>query len=67
MKGNNSRNVRLQVDTWSGSRDPYILDNDGAGFVLCWQGEPQIAIGSRNKDHELVQVTSDSMSILIPK
>lgn len=50
-----------------GNRDPYVLDNDGAGFALCWQGGPHISIGSGNKDRELVQVTSDSMSILIPK
>ncbi|KAG8218593.1 hypothetical protein J3R82DRAFT_4234 [Butyriboletus roseoflavus] len=56
--------VRLYI---KGNRDPHILDNDGAGFALCWQGEPQISIGSRNKDRELVQVTSDSMSIFIPK
>ncbi|KAF8138424.1 golgi-body localization protein domain-containing protein [Boletus edulis] len=56
--------VRLYI---KGERDPYILDKDGAGFALCWQGEPRISIGSRNRDRELVQVTSDSMSILIPK
>ncbi|KAH0839883.1 hypothetical protein J3R83DRAFT_834 [Lanmaoa asiatica] len=56
--------VRLYI---KGNRDPYVLDNDGAGFALCWQGEPQINIGCRSKDRELVQVTSESMSILIPK
>lgn len=43
------------------------MDNDGAGFALCWQGKPQINIGSRNRDRELVQVYSDSMSIIIPR
>ncbi|KAF8556963.1 hypothetical protein OG21DRAFT_1435884 [Imleria badia] len=56
--------IRLYI---KGNRDPYVLDNDGAGFALCWQGEPRLSIGSRNKDREFVQVTSDSMSILIPK
>ncbi|KAF9226562.1 hypothetical protein BS17DRAFT_728145 [Gyrodon lividus] len=56
--------VRLYI---KGNRDPYALDNDGAGFALCWQGEPQINIGFRNEDHEIVQVTSDTMSIIIPK
>lgn len=68
IKGRNGRSiVPADVYTLLGNRDPYILDNDGAGFALCWQGEPQINIGSRNKDRELVQVTSDSMSILVPK
>ncbi|KAF8845847.1 hypothetical protein BDN67DRAFT_961498 [Paxillus ammoniavirescens] len=56
--------VRLYI---KGNRDPYVLDNDGAGFALCWQGEPQINIGFQNEDREIVQVTSDTMSIIIPK
>ncbi|KAF9247308.1 golgi-body localization protein domain-containing protein [Melanogaster broomeanus] len=56
--------VRLYM---KGSHDPYVLENDGAGFALCWRGEPQIKIGFRNEDHEIVQVISDNMSIIIPK
>ncbi|KIJ70055.1 hypothetical protein HYDPIDRAFT_121417 [Hydnomerulius pinastri MD-312] len=56
--------VRLYI---KGTRDPYVLENDGAGFALCWQGGPQIKIGFPNESHEIVQVTSETMSIIIPK
>ncbi|KAH7921808.1 hypothetical protein BV22DRAFT_1114199 [Leucogyrophana mollusca] len=56
--------VRLYI---KGTRDPYTLQNDGAGFALCWQGHPKILIGFDNDDKELVQVLSDTMSIIIPE
>ncbi|KAG6336849.1 hypothetical protein ID866_2245 [Astraeus odoratus] len=56
--------VRLYL---KGSRDPYVLENEGAGFALCWHGDPQIKIGFENSAGELAQVTSDTMLIVIPK
>jgi len=58
--------------TWSsninsGSRDPYVVNNEGAGFAFCWQGEPQINIGFDNSAAELAQVTSETTLIVIPK
>ncbi|KAG5725006.1 UPF0648 protein C3H5.09c [Termitomyces sp. T112] len=49
-----------------GSRDPYKLDNEGAGFVLAWLGNTKLLIARENKDRELMQVISDSMFIAIP-
>ncbi|KAK7061817.1 golgi-body localization protein domain-containing protein [Favolaschia claudopus] len=49
-----------------GTRDPYIVNGAGAGFVLAWQGSPKLMIGHSNDDRELIQVTSSSMVIAIP-
>ena len=50
-----------------GSRDPYELSGTGAGYALCWRGNPSILIGQPNEQGELIQVKSDSMLIVIPK
>lgn len=50
-----------------GLRDPYNLADDGAGFVLAWQGNTKLLVGRKNEDKELIQVISDSMLIAIPK
>ncbi|KAG2141789.1 golgi-body localization protein domain-containing protein [Suillus bovinus] len=50
-----------------GTRDPYILHDEGAGFGLCWKGNPKLLIGFPNDVNELIQVSSDTMSIIIPK
>ncbi|KAI0081718.1 hypothetical protein K474DRAFT_1133165 [Panus rudis PR-1116 ss-1] len=49
-----------------GSRDPYDLRGAGAGFALCWRGQPKLLIGQPNEQKELIQVISDSMFITIP-
>ncbi|KAI6047410.1 golgi-body localization protein domain-containing protein [Pisolithus marmoratus] len=56
--------VRLYL---KGSRNPYVLENEGAGFAFCWQGKPRIDIGFENDAREIVQVSSDAMLIVIPK
>lgn len=50
-----------------GTRDPYQVNDAGAGFVLSWQGNPKLLVGQKNEDKELIQVLSDSMLIAIPK
>ncbi|KAG1768119.1 golgi-body localization protein domain-containing protein [Suillus occidentalis] len=50
-----------------GTRDPYTLHDEGAGFGLCWKGNPKLLIGFPNDVNELIQVSSDTMSIIIPK
>ncbi|KAJ7590961.1 RNA pol II promoter Fmp27 protein domain-containing protein [Mycena floridula] len=49
-----------------GTRDPYQMLKSGAGFVLVFQGHPELLIGRQNDDRELVQLTSGSMLIAIP-
>ncbi|KAG1855096.1 hypothetical protein C8R48DRAFT_776498 [Suillus tomentosus] len=56
--------VRLYM---KGTRDPYTLHDEGAGFGLCWKGNPQLLIGFSNDVDEPIQVSSDTMSIIIPK
>ena len=51
----------------TGSHDPEGLGGTGAGFALCWQGNPQLLINQPNDQNELIQVVSDSVMIIIPK
>ena len=50
-----------------GSRDPYKISSDGAGYSFCWDGNAKVTIGYPNVDNELLQVTSNEMLITIPK
>lgn len=49
-----------------GSRDPHSTNDVGAGFVLSWQGNPEIHIAHPNEQRELIQVMSDVMLIAVP-
>ncbi|GLB33910.1 putative RNA pol II promoter Fmp27 protein [Lyophyllum shimeji] len=49
-----------------GSRDPQKLSDEGAGFVLSWQGNTKLLVARKNEDNELLQVVSDCMLIAIP-
>lgn len=49
-----------------GARDPYETHDEGAGFVLGFQGNPRLRIGFENEQKELVQLTSDIMVIAVP-
>jgi hypothetical protein len=51
----------------TGSRDPYEIIGDGAGFVLCWSGRPRLQIGFENEQKELLQIESDEMLLAIPE
>jgi hypothetical protein len=63
-----TRNTRVSfTEIHQGSRDPRDLSADGAGFVFCWQGRPQLLVGHANKEQQLIQVTSERMTIAIPR
>lgn len=49
-----------------GSNDPYTLRGPGSGFALCWEGNPTLKINHPNPQKELVQLTSDSLMIIVP-
>ncbi|KAJ1308412.1 hypothetical protein OPQ81_004117 [Rhizoctonia solani] len=49
-----------------GSRDPYEISGNGAGFALCWTGHPEITMGYYPEDKELVQFRGDRMVLGIP-
>ncbi|KAH7344029.1 golgi-body localization protein domain-containing protein [Rhizoctonia solani] len=49
-----------------GSRDPYDISGNGAGFALCWSGHPEISVGCYPEDKELVQFRGDRMTLGIP-
>lgn len=50
-----------------GTRDPHIVVGDGAGFVLCWSGNPQLRIGFENNEKEFAQLHSETMVLAIPE
>ncbi|KAJ3537089.1 hypothetical protein NM688_g6737 [Phlebia brevispora] len=54
----------FDIDT--GSHDPHGLRGTGAGFALCWQGNPQLLINQENEQNELLQVVSDSVLLIAP-
>ncbi|QRV87312.1 Apt1 domain protein [Ceratobasidium sp. AG-Ba] len=49
-----------------GSRDPYEITGAGAGFALCWTGNPGIYIGYHLEDKELIQFQGNQMIVGIP-
>jgi hypothetical protein len=51
----------------TGSRDPYEVNGNGAGFVVCWSGNPRLRIGYDNPEKELMQIESDEMLFAIPE
>lgn len=51
----------------SGSRDPYEILGNGAGFALCWTGHPEIFVGHHFDEKELIQFRGDRMVVGIPK
>jgi hypothetical protein len=50
-----------------GSRDPHDVLGEGAGFVLCWSGQPRLRIGYENEQKELLQVEGSEMIFAIPE
>ncbi|KIY67939.1 hypothetical protein CYLTODRAFT_375145 [Cylindrobasidium torrendii FP15055 ss-10] len=50
-----------------GLRDPRVVRDHGAGFLLSWQGHTKLLANRHNGDRELVQIISDTMLIAIPQ
>ncbi|CAO1617992.1 unnamed protein product [Parajaminaea phylloscopi] len=49
-----------------GSRDPYSVVGNGAGWVMCWRKKVQVRIGFDNEDGEFLQFLSDEYVLAIP-
>lgn len=49
-----------------GSRDPYSVLGNGAGWVMCWRGDVQVRIGFHNEDGEFLQFLSEEYVLAIP-
>ncbi|PKI82543.1 hypothetical protein MVES1_003814 [Malassezia vespertilionis] len=56
--------VRMHL---KGSRDPYRVDPDGAGWVMCWRQNVELRLGFANKDKEFLQVMSNVHLLAIPR
>ncbi|KAL7273053.1 Protein SABRE [Rhizina undulata] len=53
--------------TLKGSRDPYELTGDGAGFVLCWRGDVNWQIGREPDDpKQFMTVDSEEFLMAVP-
>jgi hypothetical protein len=51
----------------TGSRDPYEVIGHGAGFVICWSGNPRLKLGYDNPEKQFLQVESKEMIFAIPE
>ncbi|CAO1616639.1 unnamed protein product [Sympodiomycopsis kandeliae] len=60
-KGSSELHIHLK-----GSRDPYSIIGNGAGWVKCWRGDVEIRLGWDNEDGEFLQVISDEYLLAIP-
>jgi len=52
--------------TLKGSRDPYIVTGDGAGFVMCWRGNVQWKIAYDDNPLNFMVVESEEYLLAIP-
>ena len=52
--------------TLKGSRDPYKLTGDGAGFVMCWRGDVHWDLGRDEDPRKFVRVDSEEYLLAIP-
>ncbi|KAG4304727.1 hypothetical protein PORY_001780 [Pneumocystis oryctolagi] len=63
LKWEGNGNVYLIL---KGSRDPYCVTGDGAGFVKCWKGNVQWNIGCDSDSKNLMVINSDEFLLAIP-
>ncbi|KAG5519005.1 hypothetical protein PMAC_002536 [Pneumocystis sp. 'macacae'] len=52
--------------TLKGSRDPYHITEDGAGFIKCWKGNVQWNIGCDPDSKNFMIINSDEFILAIP-
>lgn len=50
----------------SGSRDPYVVTGNGAGFVMCWRNNVRWAINQSGDPRKFMKVDSDDYVLAIP-
>ncbi len=49
-----------------GSRDPYNIEGQAAGWVMSWKGGVELRIGYDNPEKEFFQILSDTYVLAIP-
>ncbi|KDN42722.1 hypothetical protein K437DRAFT_237559 [Tilletiaria anomala UBC 951] len=49
-----------------GSRDPYKIHGDGAGWVKCWKDHVSVQVGHQNAEREVIQIRSREYALAIP-
>ena len=57
----------LNTEEAIGTRDPYVIDGRGAGFVMEWKGNPTFTVGLSDQDQELLQLHGIQMLLVIPE
>ncbi|QSL64829.1 hypothetical protein MERGE_002133 [Pneumocystis wakefieldiae] len=63
FKWKNDGNVYL---TLKGSRDPYLITGDGAGFIKCWKGNVEWNVGCSLDSRNFMVIISDEFLLAIP-
>lgn len=53
-------------DVNTGSRNPYIVIGEGAGFMFCWRGNVVWKIATEPSPKDLAHVDSDEFILAIP-
>ena len=51
---------------FQGSRDPYVVTGNGAGFVMCWRNNVRWGIHQSDDPKQFMTVDSDDYILAIP-
>ncbi|SPO02967.1 related to FMP27 Found in Mitochondrial Proteome [Cephalotrichum gorgonifer] len=49
-----------------GTRDPYLMTKNGAGFLMCWRNDVRLALNSEDDPKRLVLVDSGEYVLAVP-
>ena len=52
--------------TLKGTRDPYIVTGDGAGFLMCWRNDVRLSVCRDDDPRKLITVDSGEYILAIP-
>ena len=52
--------------TLKGSRDPYVVTGNGAGFVMCWRGDVSWKVSCSENPLDFIVVESEEYLLAIP-
>ena len=56
----------INANMFEGSRDPYVVTGNGAGFVMCWRNNVRWGIHQSDDPKEFMTVDSDDYVLAIP-
>lgn len=60
------RDSSINANVVKGSRDPYVVTGNGAGFVMCWRNNVRWGIHQSDDPKKFMTVDSDDYVLAIP-